>query len=886
MTARPDPPAGRGAGTPAPRVDRAAGTPTPVVDRAAGTPSPRVDPDASAPSPAVDRTAGAPRDLELEALLSRALELRDAGQTDWLAEACGARPEAQAAVLAAVERADSLPGWIDPGLPRVVARGQPLAGRFRLVDTIGAGAMGVVYLAEDLDLRRQVACKLVHHGLMPAEQALARFAREAEAMAAVQHPSVITVHDRGRTDEGQVYIVMELVDGVSLAAYLDEASGRAEGARGDDAAWIEAQLAISTRGESSRLRTVVRWVADLAAGLEAVHRAGVLHRDVKPSNVLLRRDGRPVLIDFGIAMLDGQGGGTRGGTSVGTPTYMPPEALRADAPRTPAGDVYGLAATLYHLLTLRAPYQGTPNEVLAQLATGEPVPAAKLRPGLPRDLQAVLEKGMHRNPARRYASAGAFEADLRAFLEYRPVAARPATALERGLRRIARSRAALGAAVAMLAVAAALGARAVRERSLEARRARLAEISRHLPPQFTIVGPANRECRYEADRAALAAQLDEAVEVAVEPLPTRLLRASFRQDHGDADGAAADMRAIADFVATPLARELAGLYATAAAERREVRGVAALDLQALPEPATATDRYLLGYHRLRAGKEREARELLGDPEVRRIPHAEELFLPLTEFKPLSIDQRRRLAVERYTEVVQLEQRLGGRTATTAHIAAGLLTMQGRYDEALRACAEGIELAPRAYVLRINAGWSAFLEGRADEAREHLGLARDLRPNYAHIVENLLRIEIAQGRFDAARELAREASPGLAPAPAGWLDIWSGTIAAYAALDARAAGDEPRLEREIALAREHLERVLDEKKRRSNDPYRIALALEDDEPQELLLVLLELAAKEPHSWWHRDLLLRHLPPKLDEPATEALRRVLEALDTRTPGDRSK
>src|SRR4029077_9494963 len=102
----------------------------------------------------------------------------------------------------------------------------------------------------------------------------------------------------------------------------------------------------------------------------------------KPSNILLRRDGRPVLIDFGIALLGEQGGGTRTGTSVGTPAYMPLEGLRADAPRTPASDVYGLAATLYHLLTLHAPYEGSPNQILAQLATRDPVQAIRRRPGL------------------------------------------------------------------------------------------------------------------------------------------------------------------------------------------------------------------------------------------------------------------------------------------------------------------------------------------------------------------------------------------------------------------------------------------------------------------------------------------------------------------------
>jgi hypothetical protein len=217
-------------------------------------------------------------------------------------------------------------------------------------------------------------------------------------------------------------------------------------------------------------------------------------------------------------------------------------------------------------------------------------------------------------------------------------------------------------------------------------------------------------------------------------------------------------------------------------------------------------------------------------------------------------------------------------------------IEGRYEEAVLACADGIGLAPRSYVLRLNAGWAAFLEGRVEQAREHYAIGRDLRPNYKHLVENLLWIEVAERRFDAARELAREAAPGLVPVPGGWLDYWSGVVAAYAALDASAAGDAPRLASELALAREHFERVrgqVRDGEDRPKDPaYRIALALEDEEPQTLLLVLLEHAAKEPHSWWRRDLILRHLPPELDARATEALRRVLEALDTRTTAGLSK
>ena len=838
--------------------------------------------------PSADRAAPGAAGDELEPLVSRALELRDEGRADWLAEACRGRPETEAAVRAAVERVDTLPEWIDGAAGRGSAPAQRLGERFRLLERIGAGAMGVVYLAEDLELRRKVACKVVHHGLMPPEEALERFAREAEAMAAVQHPAVVTIHDRGRTEGGQVYIVMELVDGPPVSEFLAATGAGAERARGDAAAWIESELAVSTRGETSRLRTVVRWVADLAAGLEAVHRAGVLHRDVKPSNMLLRRDGRPVLIDFGIALLGEQGTGTRTGTSVGTPSYMPPEALRRGSPRTPASDVYGLAATLYHLLTLHAPYEGTPTEILAQLATVDPVPASKRRPGLPRDLQAILDTGMHRDPARRYPSAAAFEADLRAFLEFRPVAARPVTRVERAMRRLARSRATLGALVALACVVIAVGSKAAREAVIEGRREQHAALLRRFPPNFSIVHVANREYRHDADRAALAELLDDAAEVAVEPLPTFLLRASFRQDHGDPAGAAEDMRAVADFVDTPFARELAARYAGADGAKR---GIAALDLAKLPEPGGAVDRYLAGYHAMRRGKSAEAIALLGDPEVRRIAHAEEMFLASTDFERLpDRPSQRRLAVERFADLVRLEERIGARTATTAHVAARLLAVQDRHDEALRACADGVVLAPRAFVLRINAGYCAFVEGRTDEARAHYAVARDLRPNWPQIANNLLDVEVAEARYDAARTFAEDAAPQLVPPQAEWLDWWLGKIATFAALDAHAAGDVASRKRLLEEARGHFERspkhVFDADGRPKDPACRIAQALEKDDPQALLLELLDLLANKPQGWWERSLLLRHFPPEMDARATVAMRRVLEASDNRTSGTSSK
>jgi tetratricopeptide (TPR) repeat protein len=442
-----------------------------------------------------------------------------------------------------------------------------------------------------------------------------------------------------------------------------------------------------------------------------------------------------------------------------------------------------------------------------------------------------------------------------------------------------RSRVALGAVIALMLVVIALGARAVRENVREARRVQLAKVLRRVPPNFSVVGPANREYRHAADREALAALLDEAAEVALEPLPTLLLRASFRQDHGDPDGAASDFRSIADFVGTPLAREIAARYTAAAAERGDVRGSKALNLDDLPQSTSPTDRYLLGYHLTRAGKEKEAMKLLSDPEVRSIPHAEELFLASTDFESLPKMEQRRLAVERYADVVRLEERLGARTATTAHLAAWMLVVQSRHDEALRLCAEGIALAPRAYLIQLNAGYCAFVLGRIDEARERLTVARDLRPNYAKIIEQLMWLEIAEGHFDAAAELGRDAGPHLVPAQTVWVDQWTGVVATYAALDAHAVRDVAERGRQLTVALACFERVFDAGSKPNEAVYSIAQALEKDDGNALLLAVVHLVVKEPNNWWRQLLLRRHLPTKLDASETAAVLRVLEALDTR-------
>ena len=338
-----------------------------------------------------------------------------------------------------------------PTLPSVTAASDPRIGsllvdRYRLISRIGQGAMGTVYSATDLELSRQVAVKIVHHYFGDESKALARFDREASALASIQHENVVRIFDRGVTDEGSPFLVMELIDGVSCSSILDWA----EASRATETARLANDFGLQGIEESNLLRQVVRWMLNIAAGISAAHSKGIYHRDIKPSNILIRRSGGAILLDFGIASTEGAATVTQTGAAVGTPTYMAPEVLSGKVQRQAAQDVYGIAATLYHLLTLSPPFKGSPSDILTALAIREPVPAFKVRPGLPRDAQAILDHGLARNPAARYHTVQDLRNDLEAFLDHRSVSVRPTSALVRLGRRACRSRLFLGAAVACL----------------------------------------------------------------------------------------------------------------------------------------------------------------------------------------------------------------------------------------------------------------------------------------------------------------------------------------------------------------------------------------------------------------------------------------------------
>lgn len=262
-----------------------------------------------------------------------------------------------------------------------------LASRYRLDRPIASGGMGSVWRARDVRLGRPVAVKLLHERIAADPRAVHRFRREALAAAAVDHPGLAAVLDFVEED-GRAVLVMELVEGESLAAVL------------------------AREGPLAPARAVA--IADaLLDGVEAAHRAGIVHRDVKPSNVLLARDGSVKLTDFGIARIDGEETVTHDGAVFASAPYVAPEQLSGDA-ATPATDVYAVGVLLYEMLCGRRPFEGeTPAAVAMARLAAEPVPLTQRWPGAPRALVSVVHRALRRDPSRRWPSAAAMRGALR-----------------------------------------------------------------------------------------------------------------------------------------------------------------------------------------------------------------------------------------------------------------------------------------------------------------------------------------------------------------------------------------------------------------------------------------------------------------------------------------
>jgi len=313
-------------------------------------------------------------------------------------------------------------------------------GDFRLLERLGAGGMGVVFRARQESLQRDVALKLIKPEHLYFIEARERFRREVEAAARLRHPGIVPVYTVG-DQTGLPHFAMELVEGASLAAVIEHLRDRR--AAELSAADLRAAIAARARrfGEHSTssmladaftgtwVQACCRIVLQVADALHHAHELGVLHRDVKPSNVIVTAGGRAMLLDFGLATTTEASRITRTGAAMGSLPYMPPECLvsgTAEADRR--ADVYSLGVTLFELLSLRLPFgRPTIQQTMDAIASGEHEPLAALNPTVPWDAATVCATAMERELPRRYATAADFARDLRNLLELRPIEARRAS---------------------------------------------------------------------------------------------------------------------------------------------------------------------------------------------------------------------------------------------------------------------------------------------------------------------------------------------------------------------------------------------------------------------------------------------------------------------------
>lgn len=330
-------------------------------------------------------------------------------------------------------------------------------GDYRLLRQLGQGGMGVVYLAEQLSLRRQVALKLLHPQLQHSESALRRFLVEASSAARLHHPGIVQVHAVGECD-GHHFLSMEYVEGRSLQHVLDELRQQRRDAKG--LASRLSTTASTGNGHDNHETAAARLCAAVADALQHAHAAGVTHRDVKPSNILLRPDGTAVLSDFGLARDAELPSLTNPGVFAGTPSYASPEQATAGKERPDArSDVFSLGVTLYELLTLRLPFPGSNStDVLHAIVHDDPVDPRKHNRRVPKDLATIVLTAMQKQPGRRYQTAGAMGDDLRRFLQHEPIVARPASLATRGVKLVRRHRAVAGMLAVLLVAGGATAA--------------------------------------------------------------------------------------------------------------------------------------------------------------------------------------------------------------------------------------------------------------------------------------------------------------------------------------------------------------------------------------------------------------------------------------------
>jgi predicted Ser/Thr protein kinase len=319
-------------------------------------------------------------DPALAAFLATHERLADLGS--WWRSASGESAPTMASEAATVNLA-----WTTPAAIRL-----PILPGYDVIRELARGGMGVVYEARQVSLDRPVAVKIILHGGLASEADRRRFLAEAAAAAKLKHPNIVVIHEVGNYD-GQPFFSMELVAGETLSQLV--------------------------RRQRPTPTQAARYARDVAAALQFAHEHGVLHRDVKPSNVLVDESGRVRVMDFGLAkQIDAHEQLTVTGQLLGTPSYMAPEQVSGAAGEVgPTVDVYGLGALLYELLTGRPPFAGANQaETMLAVLTCEPPPPRRINPATPPALEMIALKCLEKDPRRRYASTAEVAADLDRYL--------------------------------------------------------------------------------------------------------------------------------------------------------------------------------------------------------------------------------------------------------------------------------------------------------------------------------------------------------------------------------------------------------------------------------------------------------------------------------------
>jgi tetratricopeptide (TPR) repeat protein len=701
-------------------------------------------------------------------------------------------------------------------------------GDFRIVREVGRGGMGVVYEAVQISLGRRVALKVLPFAAALDGRQLRRFQNEAQAAAHLHHQHIVPVYAVG-CERGVHYYAMQFVEGQTLAALIHELRLRAglqPGGQGDPVAPASAaglgtpaadtcrQAAVSTALSTRRpafLRTAAHLGLQAAEALEHAHGLGVVHRDVKPANLLVDVQGNLWVTDFGLAQVQTDTRLTLTGDLVGTLRYMSPEqALARGTGVDHRTDLYSLGATLYELLTLEPAFGGRDRqELLRQIAFEEPRPPRRVNKAVPAELETIVFKAMAKDPAERYATAQELADDLRRFLEDKPIRARRPSWLERGRKWARRHRpvvwsATVAALVALAVVTGSVGwvlrDRAARQaQTVSDLQAALEEARRShregLWPQAQAAARrAEALLREGAAEPALAEQVhgllrDLAEEEADRRLVTRLeelrlLQAdvNVKQDQFVLERARPDYRqAFQDYGLRPDA--LAPEEAAARLRRRPepVRGIllAALDhwlilarYRKAPEAgwlervltASDADAWRQRLRAARKSNDRSALEKLAREVDAAAQPPESLFL-------LDMALRQRGAREGAVALLRRAQEAFPGDFWINHDLGRALehSQPPQYAEAIRFLTAAVAIRPQSAGARLNLG-SAFLhEGRLDEAIEAFRKAIALKPGYAMAHNNLGSALSRKGQLDeavAAWRRAIELRPDLALAHNG------------------------------------------------------------------------------------------------------------------------